>query len=199
MPLLDHIMEQPLIYRLWQAPFANRKLAPVLARPDFANAKRVLDVACGPGTNAAFFADADYLGVDVNPRYIETARARYRGRFVAAEAISWSSEATELFDFILVNSFLHHLTDHDVRTLMQSLPARLTPAGKLHIVDIVMPDSPGVARTLARHDRGHYVRPAEELKKLLSESMQIDWFESYQLLAFGIPCWHVVYAVGSRR
>lgn len=55
MTLLDRIMGKPLIYRLWQARFAPSKLAPVLARQDVASVRRVLDVACGPGTNAGYF------------------------------------------------------------------------------------------------------------------------------------------------
>jgi SAM-dependent methyltransferase len=34
----------------------------------------VLDAACGPGTNAPVCAHADYVGVDLNERYVESAR-----------------------------------------------------------------------------------------------------------------------------
>ena len=40
-------------------------------------AQTVLDVGCGPGTNAPHFAHADYLGVDINPSYVATAARRY--------------------------------------------------------------------------------------------------------------------------
>jgi len=192
-------MEQPLVYRLWQAPFAARKLAPVLSRHDLGKVGRVLDVACGPGTNASQFAAADYVGIDVNDRYIMTAQSRYHGRFITADAIKWSAETVEEFDFILVNSFLHHLDDDSVRVLLRSLRSRLAPQGRFHILELVLPDSLGVARTLARLDRGHYARLLEEWRRLLSEELRIEWFEPYQLTAFRIPCWHMVYAVGSAR
>ena len=199
MTALDRIMEQPLVYKLWQAPFAARKLAPVLAREDVARVDRVLDVACGPGTNAGHFAHADYVGVDVNERYIATARGRHRGRFIAADAIGWTAKATERFDFILVNSFLHHLDDNSVRELLRSLRGCLAPDGRLHVLELVLPDGWGVARALARLDRGSYARSLGEWRELLSESLQIEWFQPYDLAAFGIPLWHMVYAVGSSR
>jgi len=199
MSFIDRVMEQPLVYRLWQAPFAARKLAPVLSRQDLAKAGRVLDVACGPGTNASQFANANYVGIDVNDRYIKTAQSRYPGQFITADAIQWSAETADEFDFILVNSFLHHLDDDEVRVLLRSLRTRLAPQGKFHILELVLPDSLGVARTLARLDRGHYARPLEDWRSLLSEVLHIEWFEPYKLTAFRIPCWHMVYAVGSAR
>jgi len=47
------VMENTLAYRVWQAPFAEKKLAPLYAHNDVARARRVLDVGCGPGTNTA--------------------------------------------------------------------------------------------------------------------------------------------------
>ena len=139
-------------------------------------------------------ANADYVGIDVNDRYIMTARSQYRGQF-----FTWSAETVEEFDFILVNSFLHHLDDDSVRALLRSLRSRLAPQGKIHILELVLPDSLGVARTLVRLDRGHYARSLEEWGTLLSEVINIEWFEPYKLTAFRIPCWHMVYAVGRTR
>ncbi len=199
MTVLDRIMSQPVVYRLWQAPFAATKLAPVLARQPIRDVRRVLDVACGPGTNAAWFAGTDYIGIDINDRYIATARDRQPGRFVAADAITWSAETSEQFDFILVNSFLHHLDDRSVSTLLRSLRTRLEVGGKMHILELVRPPSWGVARALARLDRGSYARPLEAWRKLVDESLHIEWFQPYDLSAMGVPLWHMLYAVGTAR
>jgi SAM-dependent methyltransferase len=196
---VDRIMEQPLVYRAWQAPFAARKLEPVLARHDLSKVRRVLDVACGPGTNAGYFTHADYVGVDVNERYIDVARGRHRGTFVAADAVAWANASSEQFDFILVNSFLHHLDDAAVRALLTRLRARLAPGGMLHILELVLPASWSIARMLARADRGRYARPIETWRTLLGESLQIEWFEPYDLAAFGVPLWRMVYASGGAR
>lgn len=67
---LTRILEQPLSYRLWQAPFAEAKFAPALRHNDLTRVRRILDVGCGPGTNAHHFEGIDYLGIDLNPRYV---------------------------------------------------------------------------------------------------------------------------------
>src|SRR6185437_15919484 len=55
MKLHARLMEFTVAYRLWQAPFAERKLAPLWEHNDVARARRVLDVGCGPGTNTQHF------------------------------------------------------------------------------------------------------------------------------------------------
>ncbi len=66
MKLIAQIMENTQAYRLWQAPFADEKFAPVAAHNDLSRVRRVLDVGCGPGTNTQHFSGADYLGIDRN-------------------------------------------------------------------------------------------------------------------------------------
>src|SRR5260370_6319198 len=108
MRFTSRIMEYTQAYRLWQAPFAEDKFRPVLASNDMREVQRVLDVGCGPGTNAHHFADASYTGIDLNPAYIEYARQHHQGNFVTADATTYRVDPVQHFDFILVNSFLHH-------------------------------------------------------------------------------------------
>jgi hypothetical protein len=42
MSFVDYLLEQTAVYRLWQAPFAAAKLAPMLAHNDIGSARRVL-------------------------------------------------------------------------------------------------------------------------------------------------------------
>ena len=92
MSQVNAILEHPAIYRLWQAPFANQKLAPVFRHNDITKVRRVLDVGCGPGTNTTHFANTEYLGIDFNERYIEDARQRYKRAFVVADVTQYSVE-----------------------------------------------------------------------------------------------------------
>ena len=71
--LNGRVFESSLGYRLMQAPFAQRKLAPVLADADAARARRALDVGCGPGTNTLHFEQTEYLGVDLSEAYVRSA------------------------------------------------------------------------------------------------------------------------------
>lgn len=134
----DHILEMPISYRVWQAPFAEAKFAPVLAHNDLSAVRRVLDVGCGPGTNAAHFAGSDYVGIDLNPRYIEDAKRRHGRDFRVADATEFSVPEGERFDFILINSFLHHIPDEPTRDLLGNLRRALAPDGHIHVMELVL-------------------------------------------------------------
>src|SRR5678816_624774 len=65
-PTLERLLEHPWVYAAWQTPFVAQKFAPVERALRHEEIRRVLDVGCGPGTNAARFRGFDYVGVDIN-------------------------------------------------------------------------------------------------------------------------------------
>ena len=199
MKSLSRVMELVAVYRLWQAPFAERKFAPVRRHNDLASARRVLDLGCGPGTNARHFRHADYVGVDNNTEYIAWARRHYPGRFVVADVSKDAMTVGSGFDFILANSFFHHIATQDVRRILAHVAALLSEGGQVHILDLVMPKNNGLPRMLASWDRGEFPRPLEEWRALLTESFVPVVFEPYPLGIAGVTLWEMVYFKGGRR
>lgn len=204
MSILDAIMRQPLIYRLWMGPFAEEKFAPIAAHNDLARIHRVLDVGCGPGTNAEHFSQVEYLGIDLNEQYIRDAERRLgasqgRRRFLAVDAAKYVAPPGERFDFVLVNSFFHHVDDATVSAILSNLSNLLTDDGHLHIVELVLPESMSVARLLARCDRGNFPRPLEEWRRLFCESFEQVLFEPFDLDRGGLTLWKMVYFKGKAR
>jgi SAM-dependent methyltransferase len=199
MSVTSNILERTLVYRAWQAPFAEQKFAPVLEKNDLSLIRRVLDVACGPGTNTRHFAHADYLGIDVNEKYIQDARRRYGREFLVADACKLDDVSKDPFDFILVNSFLHHLDNEDVSEVLSSLDLRLAPDGHIHILELVLPEDRSIARLLARWDRGDFSRPLAEWQALLSKFFTQVLFEPYTLTAMGTVLWNMVYFKGKPK
>ncbi len=192
----DRLLELPLVYRTWQAPFASAKLKPFLARVDLEHTRRVLDIGCGPGTNARVFTGCDYVGIDINPEYIRTALSRYPGRWVVGDVTDPTIFPDQQFDCVFANSLMHHLDDGAVRNLLRRM-ARLTAiGGKVHVLDLVLPPQASAGRVLARLDRGRFARPIEHWHTLFSEFMHEEHFQPY---AFGlpfVPLWKMVYFVG---
>jgi SAM-dependent methyltransferase len=199
MTLTASLLENTLVYRTWQAPFAEKKFAPVLAHNNLSRVRRVLDVACGPGTNTRHFAHSDYLGIDLNERYIQDARTRHSRNFLVADVCTYRVSPDERFDFILVNSFLHHLRDSDVVNILCHLRTLLTEDGHIHLLELVMPEEPSVARRLARWDRGKYARPLENWKIIFTEFFDPVIVEPYSLGGFGATLWNMIYFKGKAR
>jgi trans-aconitate methyltransferase len=192
-------MEFTPAYRLWQAPFAERKLAPLWAHNDVVRARRVLDVGCGPGTNTHHFTRADYLGLDFNPAYIESARRRHGREFVVADVTKYEVQRDQRFDLILANSLFHHIDTANTRRILAHLATLLSDDGHVHVFDLVLPPRPSLARVLARLDRGEFPRPLEEWHALFTEVFEQVVFEPYPLGAAGATLWNMVYFKGRAR
>lgn len=193
------LMEHTLAYRVWQAPFAEKKLAPLYAHNDVARARRVLDVGCGPGTNTAHFAHADYLGIDFNPAYIDDARQRTGREFVVADVTKYEVAPDRRFDLILANSLFHHIDSVSTRRILAHLATLLSDDGHVHIFDLVLPPRPSISRFLARADRGEHPRPLDQWRELFTASFEPVVFEPYPLGVAGMTLWNMIYFKGRAR
>lgn len=197
--ILYDLLAKPAVYRMWQAPFADAKFEPILRHNDLQRVRHVLDAGCGPGTNAHLFHGLDYLGLDLNPKYIESARQRHPLQFEVADLCTWEPADGRKFDFILVNSLLHHLDAASVHRLLNQLSRLLTPDGFVHIVDLVLPSHLSIPRGLLLADRGDYPRPLETWQEIFKQHFQTAVFEPFSLTMAGLPLWQLVYFKGAAR
>ena len=199
MSSITAVLEHPAVYRLWQGPFVESKLAPLRRHNDFANLGSVLDVGCGPGTNARMFAELDYFGVDLSAEYVEYARRRFGDRFAVVDVRNDSIPGRETFDFILVNSLLHHLDTPTVRSTLAAVANRLSENGHVHVVDLELPETTSIPRRLALWDRGEFPRPLAEWHELFAEAFDPVVFEPFPVPARGPALWRMVYFKGRRK
>jgi len=164
---------------------------------DLSRPGRVLDIGCGPGTNARYFQGADYVGVDFNPEYIRNAQARYPGmKFVAADATRY--EPAERFDFILLNSLLHHLDDVQVAAVLSTARSKLAPNGHVHIIELLT-SRRALPGALARMDRGKHARPLGRWKELFTHHFVEELNEPFTVGLAGISMWELVYFKGGSK
>ena len=196
MSLKNRVLQHTLVYRLWMAPFAEARLAPVLANNDLTEVRRILDVGCGPGINTSHFLLKEYLGIDFNRAYIDYAVQRYGPRFVVADVTTLRLGSEGRFDFVLMNSLLHHLDDREVHRLLKHVGTLLADDGHVHIVELVLPRSAWLPRFLAQIDRGKYPRSLERWEMLLGEVFDLKLCQPFSLTKFGLQLWNLVYFKG---
>lgn len=130
---------------------------------------RVLDVGCGPASILETLTEADYLGIDLSPSYIDSAKARYgaRGRFLVADAGDLIDLDEGPFDAAIALGVLHHTDDETAAGLFQSVAPVLAKDGAFISVDPCFRDGQSfIARFLINNDRGQNVRNEEGYKGL---------------------------------
>jgi SAM-dependent methyltransferase len=192
-------MDHTTAYRLWQAPFLHQKFAPILKYSDLSTVRRVLDVGCGPGTNCVYFEGCDYLGIDINERYIEYARRKFRRHFEVVDVTRYQVEDRDKFDFVLLNSLLHHLPDQPAEELLAALSRVLADDGYVHVIDLVLPETRGIPRFVALNDRGDFGRPLRRWRELFSAHFDTVVFEPFDVDILGVSLWNLVYFKGRAK
>jgi SAM-dependent methyltransferase len=129
----------------------------------------VLDIGCGTGQYSAL-TSGEYLGIDLHEPYIRYARAHNRRPTAAFRCMDVRAlvHAGASFDIVLLVDFLHHISDREALTLLQTA-ARLARGSVVNLEPI--PDQTNVVGDwIVRHDRGQHVRPLARLRDLFALS-----------------------------
>jgi SAM-dependent methyltransferase len=192
--MITRILGFAPVYRLWIAPFAAKKMQPIASYNDLGKVKRVLDIGCGPGTNSAYFRDCQYYGLDLNPSYIQTARRLHPWASFSAEDAT-KFQPGEKFEFVLLNSLLHHLDDNQVSVVLKAARRAMTNDGAVHIIELVKAKQ-GIPAFLASKDRGEYPRIEEHWLRLFEQEFQTEIFEPFPVRGLGATLWEMVYFKG---
>jgi trans-aconitate 2-methyltransferase len=117
----------------------TRPARELLARVPALQARRVVDLGCGPGNSTELlvqrFPQAEVVGVDNSPAMLEAARQRLPGvRFEQADIAAW--QPAQAPDLIYANAALQWVPGHEA--LFPRLFALLAPGG---VLAVQMPDN----------------------------------------------------------
>lgn len=167
------LLRIPMLYDLSQMIAGTKKI-----RQDFvqqyvqpkANA-RVLDLGCGTGDLRENLPGCDYVGIDINASYIDTARNRYSdAEFLVGDCANFEPLNVGQFDAITAVGLLHHLNDKSVTDLSRSARAALKPGGCFCSIDPCYTDDQGsLRRWFVSKDRGRSVRTTDGYGDLLKD------------------------------
>ena len=136
--------------------------------------ERVLDLGCGPGDILSYLPPCEYLGVDIDPGYIEAAQQRFgsRGTFVCKPVEEFVLGQAGTFDLVMANGVLHHLDDAQAQAMLRTAAQALKPGGRLVTLDgCIVPGQSWVAKALLRMDRGEFIRAEPAYQALAARSL----------------------------
>lgn len=203
-------MERQGVYRLFRSPnfyrLVQRSLetkdknvrlyTPILHRLTSANC-RVCDIGCGPATFYQNFGENfpfTYVGIDPNCSQIDKAREWYPHLDLRCGTAENSIRPEDVFD-VITCGVLHHLNDHDAKSLLSIAKRSLKSNGIFISVETYKSEfldwSP--KNLFARLDRGKHVRTVNEYRQLANgifDLHQIELIEMTNLLR--IPYNHLI-------
>jgi SAM-dependent methyltransferase len=197
---LYSLLSLPSVYRLFRTIVrgeACRIYVSEYVRP--VAGEKVLDIGCGPGDILEDLPPVDYLGFDINPKYVEAAQKRFgdRGRFFCGDVgLTAIDKEGASFDLVLATGVLHHLDDNRALSLFKLARRALKPGARLVTYDgCFVTGQPKLARFVVSRDRGQYVRDSAEYVKLASQVFpEVKSFVRHDLLR--IHYTHVILQCG---
>ena len=131
---------------------------------------RFLDCGCGPGSSLEYLPAVDYVGIDIDEKYIASARSRYgdRATFRLGAVGRETIHEEDHYDVVLAWGLLHHLDDDQASEFLRLARRCLKATGRLVTADPCYTDGQSrVVRYLLDSDRGSHVRSLEAWLELV--------------------------------
>jgi SAM-dependent methyltransferase len=161
------VLSHPLVYGTFQNIMGAKRGRVRFVRESIRPfpGMRVLDLGCGPAEIlSALPDDVVYVGYDMSPHYIASARRKFgtRGDFHCRLLEQTEVATLESFDLVMGIGVLHHLDDTTARHFMMIAKVALKQGGRILTLDpcFAAGQNP-VARFLISRDRGQHVRNAD--------------------------------------
>jgi len=129
---------------------------------------RILDIGCGTGEILDHLPEVEYVGIDINRRYIEAARERYgdRGEFHQID-VRDAQFPSGSFNIVSAVALLHHLDDEGAASVFELGSGVITDSGRMGTVDPTFThDQDRLARWVISKDRGACVRGPQDYADL---------------------------------
>lgn len=169
---LRSMLSHPVIY-VFFSEMVGMQIARSFCIQNYACPKskdKILDIGCGTGDMLDCLPeDIEYIGFDLNQRYIDFAIKKYgkRGKFFCKKISKESIKDLEEFDIVIASCVIHHLPDAEAIELFELAKKVLKASGRLITIDgcYVKGQSP-IDRYLLSKDRGKYVRTEEGYRNL---------------------------------
>ena len=169
---INRVLETPLAWNLSQFVLGGNTRKQKLYRSLFTATGKIMDFGCADGNTFAAFKDFDYYGVDIDSKFIDYARRKYKdypnAHWISADILNNPFEAN-IFDYVLFAETGHHIPDDKLGLVLQALISVVKKGGRLYLVDHV--SKPGQdswwLKQLIKFDQGQFTRTEAQYLDIL--------------------------------
>lgn len=193
MELREKILGNPAVWRVLRKiqdllfGLYSKRIA-VIRNFGITDVMSVIDVACGTGQYSAI-TKADYLGVDLNEKYINDATKTYgtaKRKFLCADANTAAIKESSYDAAILIDA-THHLSDQENKTLLATL-GRVASKYVIICDPVIQKPANLIGRFLTYVDRGNYIRPRQALLDVISSALKIEKVADLKMMGIESIC-----------
>jgi len=168
-------LKVPLLYNLLQDAIGGNALRRRFIRYHV-RAKagdKVIDIGCGPAQILPWLPEVDYLGFDINPACIASAKRTHAGRgtFVVGNTKSlWDDSRFRDADVVIALGILHHLRDNEAEHCIRFAHRALKRGGRFVCFEACwVPNQGLLSRYIMSKDRGRNIRTEQMYRQLAGD------------------------------
>lgn len=144
----------------------------------------VLDFGCGVGFFSKLFDHQNYIGLEINKKFLERARTINSAYNFSHFNELNEDEIKDKIDGVLINNVLHHLSDDQISKSFEFLRRISKNNSKILIIEPLFPKKFfSLEFFMKALDIGNYIRTEENYKNVLRKSLKI---EEVKIKKFGI-------------
>lgn len=168
-------LKVPLLYNLLQDAIGGNALRRRFIR-HHVRAKagdKIIDIGCGPAQILAWLPEVDYIGLDVNPACIASAKRIHadRGTFVVGNTESLRDDSRfRDADVVIGLGILHHLDDNETEHCIRFAHRALKPGGRFVCFEACRVHNQGfLSRYIMSKDPGQNIRTEQMYRQLVGD------------------------------
>lgn len=170
---LYSILSLPIVYHIFQKIMKGDQMRKKIITAELKEKNlNVLDIGCGLGTSLDYLNKPNYFGYDISDKYISYAKKKYKniGTFYCKKFTERELKNLEKFDYVILMGILHHLSEIEIKNLMELIKKALKKDGKIVTLDPVFTKNQNIiAKFLISNDRGKNIKTKKNYLKLLGK------------------------------